>query len=60
MEDRISAKIGNSKEELSNNQRLLEESNAEFDRRIAEAGAEYDAKKNKNTAPEIRKVKNNS
>lgn len=49
VEDRIFAKIENSKEELSNNQRLLEESNADFDRRIAEAQAEYDAKKNKNT-----------
>ncbi|MBQ9913048.1 MAG: hypothetical protein IJO73_02345 [Clostridia bacterium] len=54
VEDRITAKIKNSKEELSNNQRLPEESNADFDRRIAEAQAEYDAKKNKNT-----KVANN-
>ncbi len=54
VEDRISAKIKNSQEELSNNQRLLEESNADFDSRIAEAQAEYDAKKNKNT-----KVANN-
>lgn len=54
VEDRITAKIENSKEELSKNQRLLEESNADFDRRIAEAQAEYDSKKNKNT-----KVANN-
>ena len=49
VEDRHKAKVTAVQTELSNNQRLREESRSDFDQEIARLRAEYDAKKNKNT-----------
>lgn len=54
VKERLSAKLTNSQTELTNNQKLREESSKSFDEKIAKAQALYDSKKNKDT-----KVANN-
>lgn len=46
---KIRAKMQHIQTEIANNQRLREQSNADYDTEIADVQAEYDAKKNKNT-----------
>lgn len=45
----IRTKMQHIQTEIANNERLREQSNADYDSEIAEVQAEYDAKKNKNT-----------
>ena len=47
--ERLMKKLSNYQNELAENQRLREQSNADYDSEIARLQAEYDAKKNKNT-----------
>lgn len=46
---KIRSKMQHIQTEIANNERLREQSNADYDTEIAEVQAEYDAKKNKNT-----------
>jgi hypothetical protein len=49
VEERLAAKLENTRTELATNRRLREQSNADYDQEIARLQAEYDAKKKKDT-----------
>lgn len=49
VEERLAVKLENTRKELTNNRRMREQSNAEYDQEIARLQAEYDAKTNKTT-----------
>ena len=49
VEERLAAKLENTRTELANNRRMRNESNADYDQEIARLQAEYDAKKKKDT-----------